>query len=502
MLGYLALIGSHNRAIRSLGLIAVVGEISCLLAAMVVLPALWLSSYPSRKSAEPRTPVDDIPTTQNCLDRRGLLPLPTDCQVSRQVLFLSPPAVALAIALFAPWLWSCSRPMPAGMASPSHDSWTRHEDKEGSGPRLRSTVPVLPPPEASRWHVLRHRAILLERPEVAHLTGFDCRSAYWVAALVCAQLGIAVGLRHSPGWVLFATAFLAGAPLAHALGVLIHECSHNLVFRSTSGNKALALVANLPLGAPAASSSAISTSSTIATWATRGSRTAAIVRRPPAKRFSRRAPRAGEDPVLHLRTVRLRRARRESNEDHAWLSPTGTTSTSPRVWRSSSSSDGARSPSSSCLRSWPSGRTRLVRDGSRSTSRSGPVSRPPPTTDRQSHQLRCRLSRRAPRLPPRSLDAVATPARPRIAALRGPGDGALLEGLFVRPLLRPEAKRRTIRRTIGRLHPRRTRRLQFAFPRMTTREEAIWISSGRERNVSRLEGIEAAALTGRYERRC
>jgi uncharacterized protein len=42
MLGYLALVGSHNRAIRSLGTIAVVGEVSCLLAAVMVLPALWL----------------------------------------------------------------------------------------------------------------------------------------------------------------------------------------------------------------------------------------------------------------------------------------------------------------------------------------------------------------------------------------------------------------------------------------------------------------------------
>jgi predicted RND superfamily exporter protein len=42
ILGYLALLGSHNRAIRSLGTIAVVGEISCLLAAVTVLPALWL----------------------------------------------------------------------------------------------------------------------------------------------------------------------------------------------------------------------------------------------------------------------------------------------------------------------------------------------------------------------------------------------------------------------------------------------------------------------------
>jgi len=51
MLGYLALLGSHNRAIRSLGTIAVVGEVSCLLAAVIVLPALWLIVERRRNSS-------------------------------------------------------------------------------------------------------------------------------------------------------------------------------------------------------------------------------------------------------------------------------------------------------------------------------------------------------------------------------------------------------------------------------------------------------------------
>ncbi len=41
MLGYLALLGSHNNAIRGLGAIAAVGEASCLLAAVLVMPSLW-----------------------------------------------------------------------------------------------------------------------------------------------------------------------------------------------------------------------------------------------------------------------------------------------------------------------------------------------------------------------------------------------------------------------------------------------------------------------------
>jgi predicted RND superfamily exporter protein len=53
MLGYLALVGSLNRGIRSLGVIAVVGEVSCLLAAVLVLPALWLLVERRRGKAPP-----------------------------------------------------------------------------------------------------------------------------------------------------------------------------------------------------------------------------------------------------------------------------------------------------------------------------------------------------------------------------------------------------------------------------------------------------------------
>jgi predicted RND superfamily exporter protein len=53
--GYLALLESENRGIRSLGLIAVVGEATCLLTAVTVLPALWLL-IERRRTAPRRTP--------------------------------------------------------------------------------------------------------------------------------------------------------------------------------------------------------------------------------------------------------------------------------------------------------------------------------------------------------------------------------------------------------------------------------------------------------------
>jgi predicted exporter len=54
MLGYVALVGSHNAAIRGLGAIAAVGELSCLLAAVVVMPSLWrlAERQPQRRGFE------------------------------------------------------------------------------------------------------------------------------------------------------------------------------------------------------------------------------------------------------------------------------------------------------------------------------------------------------------------------------------------------------------------------------------------------------------------
>jgi predicted RND superfamily exporter protein len=58
-LGYFALVGSQNHAVRSLGIAAVIGEVACLLAAVLVLPAalLWLSRLRRRAPAATPQPV-------------------------------------------------------------------------------------------------------------------------------------------------------------------------------------------------------------------------------------------------------------------------------------------------------------------------------------------------------------------------------------------------------------------------------------------------------------
>jgi sphingolipid delta-4 desaturase len=122
---------------------------------------------------------------------------------------------------------------------------------DGSPPRV-ATLRLPTAPDDALWHVNRHKAILHAHPDVRALFGIDRSSAGWAVVLGVVQAGLAVWAGHRSWWVLVAVAMTAGAVIAHALGVLIHEASHNLVFRGAWKNKLVAIVANVPLGAPAA----------------------------------------------------------------------------------------------------------------------------------------------------------------------------------------------------------------------------------------------------------
>ncbi|HWW84391.1 MAG TPA: fatty acid desaturase [Vicinamibacterales bacterium] len=101
-------------------------------------------------------------------------------------------------------------------------------------------------------HVTRSRQILAAHPEVRDLGGPTPSSAAWVVSLVVAQFALALLLSRQPWWIWLPVAYLVGATIDHALWVLIHECTHSLVFRGATANKLTALVANLPLVFPAA----------------------------------------------------------------------------------------------------------------------------------------------------------------------------------------------------------------------------------------------------------
>jgi sphingolipid delta-4 desaturase len=118
------------------------------------------------------------------------------------------------------------------------------------------TVRASPPSQVSSddaaWHARRHRAIVNDHPGIRELFGPDGTTAVWTVALVAAQLTLALWTARRSPWILLVVAATVGAVIAHALGVLIHEASHNLVFKGAWKNKVLAIFANLAHGAPAA----------------------------------------------------------------------------------------------------------------------------------------------------------------------------------------------------------------------------------------------------------
>lgn len=101
-------------------------------------------------------------------------------------------------------------------------------------------------------HSARAKRILAEHPEVRGLMGHNPFTAVIAACLVGAQLVLGCSLavlELSLPWVLL-LAFCVGAHLVHALYAVIHETAHRLVFRSRAANRAVTLLANLPLVAP------------------------------------------------------------------------------------------------------------------------------------------------------------------------------------------------------------------------------------------------------------
>jgi sphingolipid delta-4 desaturase len=103
-------------------------------------------------------------------------------------------------------------------------------------------------------HVLRGRELVKRHPEVRNLFGPHPLSALWVTALVVFQVALAYWLREASWlWVVLA-AYLVGAFASHALFVLIHDASHNLIVTGRLGNRLLGILCNVGQGFPSAMS--------------------------------------------------------------------------------------------------------------------------------------------------------------------------------------------------------------------------------------------------------
>ncbi|MCG8598017.1 MAG: fatty acid desaturase [Kiloniellales bacterium] len=103
-------------------------------------------------------------------------------------------------------------------------------------------------------HLARRRAILKHYPTVKALMGNNPATAGFVFLLVGLQLSVAAGLAaFDAHWLLVVVfAYVLGAFPNHALYVLIHECTHNLVFKRHWPNQVLGIVCDFALVVPGA----------------------------------------------------------------------------------------------------------------------------------------------------------------------------------------------------------------------------------------------------------
>jgi sphingolipid delta-4 desaturase len=103
-------------------------------------------------------------------------------------------------------------------------------------------------------HRERAKQILAKHPDVRALFQRDQWSALWTVLLVILQVAVGIGLTafDAPWWAIIIAAYAFGAFVNHALFVLIHDYTHNVVFKTANANRLGAIFANIAIVFPAA----------------------------------------------------------------------------------------------------------------------------------------------------------------------------------------------------------------------------------------------------------
>src|SRR3984893_10898446 len=109
--------------------------------------------------------------------------------------------------------------------------------------------------EVDQPHPGRARALLKAHPEIRQLI---VRNP-WTAAIALGILVLQTSIAYVMGrlgfhywWLSFLVAYFVGAFANHANYVIIHDATHNLIFRNKGWNKMVAILADLPNLAPGA----------------------------------------------------------------------------------------------------------------------------------------------------------------------------------------------------------------------------------------------------------
>ncbi|MBK9107451.1 MAG: fatty acid desaturase [Saprospiraceae bacterium] len=95
-------------------------------------------------------------------------------------------------------------------------------------------------------HAARASKILKEFPQVKTLFSKNILTFPITVGLVALQVYLSYVFASTSWIALILGSYLIGAFISHALFVMIHECSHQLIFKSHTANRLLGLVANFP----------------------------------------------------------------------------------------------------------------------------------------------------------------------------------------------------------------------------------------------------------------
>jgi len=99
-------------------------------------------------------------------------------------------------------------------------------------------------------HISRTKQILKKYPEIKKLMGRNPNTMYYIIGLVAMQIGIAFFMSGVAWWIALIAAYVIGAFANHGLFVLIHECTHNMVFKNRTANMWAGILCDLPNAFP------------------------------------------------------------------------------------------------------------------------------------------------------------------------------------------------------------------------------------------------------------
>lgn len=106
--------------------------------------------------------------------------------------------------------------------------------------------------ESAEPHKERTKAILKDHPEVRKYIERTPLTFFIIIFTTTVQLSLAFLLKDGPWWLVLGIAYLIGAFVNHAAFVLIHECSHNLIFTKRWANILASIFADIPNILPSA----------------------------------------------------------------------------------------------------------------------------------------------------------------------------------------------------------------------------------------------------------